>query len=80
MEIRFVLLVLFVFLSGCKNSDQKKEKLVVTATKMCAPITTDRSWYLSEKKAPLFEGMGNCIFLYPPKMNWFKSMLIKGLF
>lgn len=79
MEIRFVLLVLFVFLSGCKNSDQKKEKLVVTATKMCAPITTDRSWYLSEKKAPLFEGMGELHFPISTKNELVQKYVNQGL-
>lgn len=46
---------------------------------MCAPITTDRSWYLSEKKAPLFEGMGELHFPISTKNELVQKYVNQGL-
>ncbi|MGG6231908.1 hypothetical protein [Tenacibaculum sp. SDUM215027] len=57
---QFIILMMFlVFLLGCQNSDKKKEKSLITSTKMCAPVVSDRDWYNSNNKAPLFDGLGD---------------------
>lgn len=46
---------------------------------MCVPITTDRSWYLGKKKAPLFEGMGELHFPISTKNELVQKYVNQGL-
>ena len=57
MKLTTLTVILLVALSGCQQPSTP-----VTANLLCTPITTDRDWYNSNKKAPLFEGMGNLNF------------------
>lgn len=54
-------LLSFLLLSSCNNG-QKEEKEPDRTTIACAPITTDKEWYQSDNKAPLFEQMGDLHF------------------
>lgn len=54
---RFVLPMLFsLLLFSCKNAEEKKEK-AISPIGCYAPPTTDKDWYSSGKKAPLFKGL-----------------------
>lgn len=54
---RFVLPMLFsLLLFSCKNAEEKNEK-AVSPIGCYAPPTTDKDWYSSGKKAPLFKGL-----------------------
>lgn len=48
--------LLFVLINACKN-EAPPPKDIVQYPVMCAPLTTDRAWYDSDNKAPLFEGL-----------------------
>ena len=65
--VSIMLTIFLVLLFGCQKSDEKKGKDLITSTKVCAPITTDRDWYNYNNKAPLFEGLGN--LHYPISTN-----------
>ncbi len=50
-------------LSGCKQKVSKEDKTpTITSQMSCAPVTTDKAWYTSDSKAPLFDGLGNYHF------------------
>jgi hypothetical protein len=48
---------------SCKNYDSGEEIQIVEgapeARYSCAPVVSDTLWYLSDNKAPLFEGMSS---------------------
>lgn len=73
------LAMLLVFVCGCKNSDKKEEKELVTSSIMCAPVTTDKEWYKSEKKAPLFDGLGDWQFPISTKDTLVQRYFDQGL-
>ncbi len=60
MKAKFFLFLLFIIFS-CKNSDKEPEVISVKETPQskygCAPALTDKEWYKSDNKAPLFEGL-----------------------
>jgi len=62
MRQNALLIWFFLAVLGCQNpvNQQKKETTSLIAT--CAPVTTDRDWYDSDNKAPLFEGLGDLHF------------------
>jgi len=65
MKTIFVYSVVLVFLSlgSCKNSKKKKQQLsYTTVTCAPAPLTSDADWYQTNKKAPLFDNLGNHSF------------------
>lgn len=54
------LLLTYAVLIALWGCDQKATSSVATSSgsqKTCAPITTDKAWYTSDKAAPLFEGL-----------------------
>ena len=53
---------LLLLLLGCQNSNQENRKGVVNPAIICTPATTDREWYNSDNKAPLFQGLGDLHF------------------
>ena len=54
---RFILfLIVILFFFSCDNRNNAKEK-DSRITGCYAPKTTDKEWYTSGKKAPLFEGL-----------------------
>ena len=59
MTNRLVLILILLF--GCQES-KKHELELITSKLSCAPITTDREWYTSDNKAPLFESLGDLHF------------------
>ncbi|WP_428742832.1 hypothetical protein [Tenacibaculum sp.] len=67
MKYFTVITVLLVFLFGCQNSNKKEERKLITSTKVCTPITSDKDWYNENNKAPLFEGLGD--LYYPISTN-----------
>lgn len=62
MKLYVILTILLILLFGCQNSNKKQDNGSTASMIMCAPATTDRDWYNSEKTAPLFEGLGNLHF------------------
>lgn len=58
----YLLLPLFLLSLGCKKQAEKEETPPSPTAPMCAPVTSDKEWYLSDNKAPLFEGLGNFNF------------------
>ncbi|UWX54966.1 hypothetical protein NYZ99_19965 [Maribacter litopenaei] len=56
MAYRILLGSVIMFFFSCK--EQVKTPLV-TSNYSCAPVVSDREWYKTSNKAPLFEGMGN---------------------
>lgn len=67
MRYSIVIIIFLIFSFGCKDSSKKKEKVVITSTKACVPITSDKEWYNNDNKAPLFEGLGD--LYYPISTN-----------
>lgn len=58
----FVFFILIV-LMGCENKkDQVEVAEVVRSPVTCAPVVSDREWYNTDNKAPLFDGMGELNF------------------
>lgn len=62
MKQNNVLILLIISSIGCQKPKDKEQPKLITSSVMCAPITTDREWYNSDNKAPLFEGLGNLHF------------------
>lgn len=62
MKNVFLFLIFLVSLQGCQNSNSNKAGNQLNKTAMCLPVTTDRDWYNSDNKAPLFEGLGDYSF------------------
>ncbi|TDQ29877.1 hypothetical protein [Tenacibaculum caenipelagi] len=63
MKYSIVITVLLIFLFGCQNSNKKKEKDLITSTRVCVPITSDKDWYNNNNnKAPLFENLGDLYY------------------
>ncbi|MDX8338842.1 hypothetical protein SLH46_06595 [Draconibacterium sp. IB214405] len=60
--IWFIALVFLVF-SACKTKNKEKEQLSYTTTTCNAvPATNDDDWYSTDKKAPLFDNLGDYSF------------------
>ncbi|HYQ58330.1 MAG TPA: hypothetical protein VEP89_13395, partial [Draconibacterium sp.] len=54
---------LFLVLSGCGMKNKKKQELsYTTITCNAVPATNDDDWYDTNKKAPLFDNLGNYSF------------------
>lgn len=52
------LLATIIIAFGCEHKvNNSIEAIPMPASVMCAPVTTDREWYASDNKAPLFEGL-----------------------
>lgn len=55
----FILLAFLIF--SCKNAEKETEPQIIQKTPEskynCAPQVTDREWYNSDNKAPLFDGL-----------------------
>jgi tetratricopeptide (TPR) repeat protein len=56
------LLLLAVFMASCAEEKTKQGAVVMPSPVMCAPVTSDKEWYESDNKAPLFEGLGSLHF------------------
>lgn len=56
MAYRILLVSFIVFFFSCK---EQVKRPIVTSNYSCAPVVSDREWYNTSNKAPLFEGMGN---------------------
>lgn len=74
-----ILIMLLIFLVGCQNSNQEKDNRLVTSTIMCAPVTSDREWYNSNTKAPLFKGLGDLHFPTSTKDTLVQKYINQGL-
>ena len=74
-----ILITLLVVLFGCKKSNKEKASDLVTSTMQCAPVTSDRSWYESDNKAPLFEGLGDLQFPASTKDSLAQKYINQGL-
>lgn len=61
-HLTFSISFLLFLACACKNSGSNQEQDTITSIPICAPITTDKAWYLSDNKAPLFEGLGDLHF------------------
>jgi hypothetical protein len=46
---------------------------------MCAPVTSDRAWYNSDNKAPLFEGLGDLHFPVSTKDTLAQKYINQGI-
>jgi len=62
MKQSFLVTTLLVCFLGCRQANQEKEEPLNTRVSLCKPVTSDKAWYTSNKKAPLFEGMGTVQF------------------
>jgi len=74
-----ILLTVVVLLFGCKNANKEKDNDWVTSKMACAPVTSDWSWYESNNKAPLFEGLGNFQFPASTKDTLAQKYINQGL-
>ena len=79
MKKHGILVLLVVSLFGCQNSTKKKDSALVTSTMMCAPVTNDRSWYESDRTAPLFDGLGDLQFPASTKDTLAQKYINQGL-
>lgn len=57
-----LLLLLTILFSACQEEKAIEIPLPEPSTTMCAPVISDKEWYGSDNKAPLFEGLGNLDF------------------
>lgn len=62
MKQKAIALFLLFFTFGCKDKKEVDQPPITVTKAMCAPVTTDRDWYQSDNKAPLFEGLGELDF------------------
>ena len=62
MKKNAALLLIMILFLGCQETKKTEEDKVLKSQVMCAPVTTDREWYNSDNKAPLFEGLGDLDF------------------
>lgn len=56
------LLILLILSFGCKNSQETRIQNNISSIPICAPVISDKEWYQSDNKAPLFEGLGDLHF------------------
>jgi len=55
--------ILFVIFSACRMGKKEKQQLSYTTTTCnSVPVTNDDDWYTTNKKAPLFDNLGNHSF------------------
>ena len=59
MKNQFTLFSIIIFLViGCTDKEENNTNdTSISSSVMCAPVTTDKEWYESDNKAPLFEGL-----------------------
>jgi len=79
MKQYVIVTILVIFLFGCQNSNQEKNKGLNTSTIMCAPVTSDREWYNGDNKAPLFEGLGDLHFPVSTKDSLVQKYINQGI-
>jgi hypothetical protein len=79
MKQHFILLKLILVLFGCQTLNQEKDKGLNTSGLMCGPVTSDRDWYNSDNKAPLFEGLGELHFPVSTKDSLVQKYFNQGI-
>jgi tetratricopeptide (TPR) repeat protein len=79
MKQHFILLKLILVLFGCQTLNQETDKGLNTSGLMCGPVTSDRDWYNSDKKAPLFEGLGELHFPVSTKDSLVQKYFNQGI-
>ena len=79
MKQYVIVTILVIFLFGCQNSNQEKNKGLNTSSIMCAPVTSDREWYNGDNKAPLFEGLGDSHFPVSTKDSLVQKYINQGI-
>jgi tetratricopeptide (TPR) repeat protein len=71
--------ILLIVLFGCQNPNKEKDNGFSTSSAMCAPVTSDRAWYNSDNKAPLFEGLGDLHFPVSTKDSLVQKFMNQGI-
>lgn len=71
----FLALVLLAGVS-CK---ERKVTPTVSSNFNCTPITTDKTWYTNDKKAPFFEGMGDLSYLIKTQNKKVQAYFDQGM-
>jgi tetratricopeptide (TPR) repeat protein len=79
MKPFLIIPVLLIFLFGCQNSNQRKIDRLSKSALMCAPYTSDREWYNSNNKAPLFDGLGDLHFPVTTNDSLVQKYINQGL-
>ena len=61
MKISSIYIMIFIFFFSCKKNAKNDNVVIIqkpiTAQYGCTPQTTDSNWYITDNKAPLFEGL-----------------------
>jgi tetratricopeptide (TPR) repeat protein len=79
MKQYVILTLLLIFLFGCQNTNQERGNRLNTSSIICAPVTSDGEWYNSNKKAPLFEGLGDLHFPVSTKDSLVQKYINQGI-
>jgi tetratricopeptide (TPR) repeat protein len=79
MKQYVIITILLIFSFGCQNSNQEKDSGSNNLLILCAPVTSDREWYNSDNKAPLFEGLGDLQFPVSTKDSMVQKYFNQGI-
>lgn len=79
MKQKAIALFLLFFTFGCKDKKEVEQPPITVTKAMCAPVTTDRDWYQSDNKAPLFEGLGELDFSISTENSLVQKYFDQGL-
>lgn len=80
MKYIFLLFLMGAFFSSCKKQTENKKVIVVSSNYNCTtPELTDKIWYKSGKKAPLFKGLSGLHFPIHTASNEAQQYFDQGL-
>lgn len=79
--LQVMAIILFLsFIQSCNRAEEKQRENYVVPSAMCVPVTVDKDWYSSGKKAPLFDGLEGIDFeittTSEEAQNYFKQGLM----
>lgn len=78
--LNYYLIVLLFSLASCSTGNKEKKQLSYTGI-VCAtaPLTTDADWYRTDKKAPIFDNLGNYSFKITTQNDLVQRYFNQGL-
>jgi tetratricopeptide (TPR) repeat protein len=79
MNVSPTLLLLLILSIGCKEPKETQQLPLNTSMAMCAPVASDKEWYLTDNEAPLFEGLGDLNFPVSTQNELVQRYINQGL-
>ncbi len=75
----FCIMIFFVIGCATDKKDNNPTDISTVSTVMCTPVTTDKEWYKTDNKAPLFEGLDILNFRISTKNELVQKYFNQGL-